>query len=149
MPSDAIDLCAHLSALGIECEHTKAGNVSVRNPGALLRHLTSESFTAVEPWERFAAARPSPYPVPAHRTDNPVGALQEWCQRRGPNHRLPVYISSENVGTIHAPRFTCTVQCDGLSETAEDANKAIAKRKAALAILGSLGTKHGREKAQP
>lgn len=149
MSNEAVELCAHLVALGIECEHTKAGNVSVKNPAALLKHLTSDSFTAIEPWERFAAARPSPYPVPVHRTDNPVGALQEWCQQRGPNHKLPNYIASENVGTVHAPRFSCTVHCDNLTSTAEDANKAIAKRKAAQLMLEALAAVHGSAKVRP
>lgn len=149
MSREAEDLCAHLSALGIVCEHTRAGNVSVKNPGALLRHLTSEIFTAIEPWERFAAARPSPFPVPVHRTDNPVGALQEWCQQRGPNHKLPTYISSENIGTVHAPRFSCTVQCDNLTATAEDTNKAIAKRKAGQMMLEALANVYGAARVKP
>lgn len=139
----AADLKAHLDGLGIECTVTGAGNVSVKDAKKLLAHLTDEAFIGREPWEKFAALKKSPHPVPLHRTDNPIGALQEWCQGRGPNAKMPAYSQSENIGTVHAPMFECSVRCDGVVEVAQDANKNGAKRKAAQQMLVELAKKYG------
>lgn len=139
------DLQSHLDFLGIECAAQPDGNMLILDPLALLDHLTDEDFFAARPTatsEKSAAP-----PVPVHKTNNPVGALQEWTQARGPDARPPVYVQSENIGTVHAPLFECAVSCNGERASAKAPSKTAAKRAAAQTMLGLLAAKHGAESA--
>ncbi len=144
-PGPAHDVKAHLEALGISCTVLPGGGVTIKDAAALLRHLTDEGFIGRGITVELSAAPP----VPVHRVDNPIGGLQEWCQRRGPNAKMPNWLQTENVGTVQAPRFRCTVLCDGLKSEAEDASKAGAKRKSAQLMLEQLAAKHGAERPGP
>lgn len=141
----ALELKAHLEQLGIACALLPDGMLAVHDAQALLRHLTDEEFIG----RGVTTERAPGPPVPVHRVDNPIGALQEWCQQRGPNAKPPRYVQSENVGTIHAPRFRCEVFCDGEMKIAEESNKSSAKRKAAQDMLEALASKYGPERPAP
>lgn len=136
------DLQSHLDFLGIECAAQSDGNMLILDPLALLDYLTDEDFAARPAATLAKAAAP---PVPVHKTHNPVGALQEWTQARGSDARPPAYIQSENVGTVHAPLFECSVSCDGERASAKAPSKTAAKRAAAQTMLGLLAAKHGAE----
>ena len=138
------DLTAHLDFLGIECAPQPDGNMLILDPLALLDHLIDEDFAGRPAATLDKAAAP---PVPAHRTNNPVGALQEWTQSRGPSARPPVYVTTENVGTVHAPLFGCSASCNGEKSEAKAPSKQAAKRSAAQGLLDKLAAKHGAEKA--
>ena len=70
---------------------------------------------------------------------NPIGALQEHCQKRG--RPLPIY-GFEAIGTDNAPMFRCTVQILGSDPcAAEGASKATAKTEAARALIRQLAPK--------
>jgi hypothetical protein len=137
------DLTAHLDFLGIECAAQSDGNMLILDPLALFDHLTDEDFAARPAATLAKSAAP---PVPVHKTHNPVGALQEWTQSRGPDARPPVYGFSENVGTVHAPMFCCSVSCDGEKFETKAPSKQTAKREAAQGLLVKLAVKHGAEK---
>lgn len=131
------ELLAHLDVMGIGCEPgPDQASVVVTDPKALLDLLTDEEFIA-----RQTPPAGGP-PVPVHRSDNPVGALMEWCQGRGPTAKMPVFKQTDNIGTVHAPRFACTVLCDGQIAYAEEPNKMGAKRKAAMLMLQALARKY-------
>ncbi len=144
MSEHANELKAHLDVLEIECAITGAGNVSIKDPRKLLAHLTDDNFIAREDDDE-RTPRKGPR-VPVHRVENPIGALMEWSQQRGPNAKPPAFAQSENIGTIHAPKFECSVSCDGIVEIAQDANKAGAKRKAAQQMLVELAKRYGAER---
>lgn len=138
------DLKSHLDFLGIECDPQPDGNMLILDPLALLDHLTDEDFAGRPAATPEKATVP---PVPAHRTNNPVGALQEWTQARGPDARPPAYVITENVGTVHAPMFGCSASCGGERVEAKAPSKQAAKRSAAQGLLDKLAAKHGAEKS--
>lgn len=72
-------------------------------------------------------------------------ALQEWAQGRG--LALPIYSETARKGPDHAPRFTTSVEVEGLEPaTGEGASKRAAEQSAAAAILVRQGVwKHGEE----
>lgn len=103
-----------------------------------------------EPWETYAALRPSPHPVPVHRVDNLIGALQEWVMRRHPGkpEMWPVY-TEESVGNVHAPLFRASVRLpgtEGFTASAEAPQKQAAKRQAAQKMLAQLAEQFGAER---
>ncbi len=136
----ARELQLHLDSLGIDSSLGPNGTVSIVEPGKLLAHLTDEEFIARG---KALADVGELVPVPTHRTDNPVGALQEWCTKK---KTVCTFTQSDNIGTVHAPRFACEVGCDGLTVMAEASSKAAAKRDAALGMLAKLSVRHGMER---
>jgi len=138
------ELLAHLDIMGVACEPTAdQAAIVINDPKALFELLTDEEFIS-----RQASAPVGP-PVPNHRSDNPVGALMEWCQQRGPQAKMPVFKQSENVGTVHAPRFSCAVICDGITKKAEEPRKVDAKRKATQMMLDALAERYNVKESTP
>jgi len=66
---------------------------------------------------------------------NPVGALQEYCQKQG--LPLPDYDYGRD-GDDHLPIFTCTVTHEGQTATATGSDKPAAKRRAAGKMVDLL-----------
>lgn len=140
--SAALDLVAHLEALGIPAHITRVGNVCVSEPDKLLAHLTDEKFIART--VSSAGNARAIGPVPSHRTDNPVGALHEWCARQ--SKALAIADMSDCEPYRNGPHFAFTVECDGLKETWEEPTKNAAKRAACQAMLHALALRYGAER---
>ncbi|NJM78299.1 MAG: RNA-binding protein [Acaryochloridaceae cyanobacterium RU_4_10] len=70
-------------------------------------------------------------PVPLE-PENPIGALQEYCQQK--QFPMPIY-SFDSVEN----GFSCTVKALGLSASATAGSKKIAKAEAATMLLEKLG----------
>lgn len=140
----AEELRSHLEKLGIDCEVTRAGNVSIRDSQALLKHLTDADFIG----RKTVATKPMKGPaVPVHQTQNPVGALQEWCARA--KIKLPVYVIKD-IGAVHSPLYSCQVAVEKegvLCESATYVNKAGAKHRAAMLMLEALALLYGAERS--
>jgi len=158
-PAEHVALCQRLAEHDVQATAIPAGLLIV-NPeslGSLLDRLKEAESAAylqtdedAEPWEAFAGHHPSPHPVPVHKTNNPVGALQEWVMSRhaGKQEMLPVY-TEEPIGDVHAPRFRISVRLPGRGDwcaSADGPQKAAAKRQAAQLLLEKLAEKFGAQK---
>lgn len=69
-------------------------------------------------------------------SDNPKGALATCAQKR--NLPLPVYTLLAVDGPSHAPRFRCSVSCDGRSAEGTGTTRKAAEAQAAAALLHIL-----------
>ncbi|MGA7936935.1 MAG: hypothetical protein WCA35_25485 [Kovacikia sp.] len=89
-------------------------------------HLDGESGC-----DRLAPAPPEQAATPLVESENPIGALQEYCQGKMLN--LPTY-DFEDV----AEGFCCTVRALGLTASDTASTKKGAKTEAAALLLGAL-----------
>lgn len=140
--SAALDLVAHLNALGIPAHITRVGNVCVSKPDKLLAHLTDEKFIARA--VSSAGNARSIGPVPNHRTDNPVGALYEWCAQQ--SKALLITDVSDSDAYRDGPHFAFTAECDGIKELCAEPTKNAAKRAACQSLLNALALRYGAER---
>lgn len=86
----------------------------------------------------FVNALFSPLLEDTNRTNNFIGELQEYFQKRG--EPLPVYQETDRSGPVHRPWFVVTVTLpDGQVFTGEGSTLAGAKKAAAQSALGALG----------
>lgn len=76
-------------------------------------------------------------PPPGANTSNPIGALNEHCQKLGA--ALPVYEVKTVGGPSHSPVFECEASALGKSATHRGSSKKDAKRAAATALISALG----------
>jgi len=76
-------------------------------------------------------------PVPSPESQNPIGALQEFCQKSGAP--LPEYRETRSGGVSHLPVFRVHVAALGKEATAEGPSKKKARRAAARTLLALLG----------
>ena len=132
------DLKSHLEALEILCAKSTAGNLIVYDIDKLFTHLTDEAFIT-RAVSTVGNTRSIPT-IPTHRTDNPVGALHEWCAKSG----KPLSIAPQD-GTLG--KFGCVVECDGFKTGGEGSTKKYAKRLACQLMLDSLAKRYGAERS--
>lgn len=91
--------------------------------------------------EKPAKVEP-PKPAAPAESDNPINALQEWCQALGPITPMPDYSFGQE-GPPHVPTFTCTCRISGVEVTARGPSKKDVKRQAAALAVKALRTKAG------
>jgi len=84
---------------------------------------------------KFEAPAPVPPPPPVSTSENAVGVLQQFCQKRGLDS--PGY-TFQQTGPSHMPVITCTCKFQNVERTAVATSKKDAKQKAAQAVLAAL-----------
>lgn len=123
--------------IGPEVVHSSKKKATQLAAVALLASLAGvETPQATEEVERAPDPPKRSVPPPEAGTANPIGALNEHCQKLGA--ALPAYEVKTVGGPSHSPVFECVVSALGQTVSEKGSSKKDARRAAASALIAAL-----------